>query len=94
MMSLQHEEGLKLSEEGGKNYQAIDMMHKEEVRYFVCQQLYEKQRIRDFETVQVAIIGGALSYREMSVSEVMTPVKEAFMMSASESLSYKVRGIA
>lgn len=38
----------------------------------------------------MAIIGGALSYREMAVSEVMTPVREAFMMSASESLSYKV----
>lgn len=64
MMNLQHEEGLKLTEEG-KGYQ---FMHKEEV----------------------AIIDGALTYREMQVSEVMTPIKDTFMISAEECLSYKV----
>lgn len=39
---------------------------------------------------EVAIIDGALSYREMQVSEVMTPIKDTFMIAAAECLSYKV----
>ena len=39
---------------------------------------------------EVAIIDGALTYREMQVSEVMTPIKDTFMISAAECLSYKV----
>ena len=39
---------------------------------------------------EVAIIDGALSYREMQVSEVMTPIKDTFMISAAECLSHKV----
>ncbi len=40
---------------------------------------------------EVTIIGGALKFREMSVSEVMTPLAEVYMVSATEKLSYKVR---
>ena len=42
---------------------------------------------------EVAIIDGALSYREMQVSEVMTPIKDTFMISAAECLSHKVLAI-
>jgi len=43
------------------------------------------------EEEEVAIIDGALKYREMSVSEVMTPEVQAYMISVTEKLSYKVR---
>ena len=39
---------------------------------------------------EVAIIDGALTYREMKVSKVMTPVKDTFVISAEERLSYQV----
>jgi metal transporter CNNM len=38
----------------------------------------------------VAIIGGALKYRDMKVSDVMTALDDIFMLSVKESLSYKV----
>ncbi len=39
---------------------------------------------------EVAIIGGALKFRETIVSSVMTPIQDVFMLSAAEALSYKV----
>ncbi len=38
---------------------------------------------------EVTIIGGALKYRDMKVSEVMTPETSCFMISVKETLSYK-----
>eukprot|EP00981_Chlorochromonas_danica_P012184 scaffold4610_cov180-Ochromonas_danica.AAC.1 len=38
---------------------------------------------------EVTIIGGALKFRDMKVSEVMTPEKSCFMISVKETLSYK-----
>jgi CBS domain containing-hemolysin-like protein len=38
---------------------------------------------------EVAIIGGALKFRDMTVSEVMTPVERVFMLSSKDRLSYK-----
>ncbi|KAJ1399743.1 hypothetical protein B484DRAFT_339363, partial [Ochromonadaceae sp. CCMP2298] len=42
-----------------------------------------------FEEDEVVIIDGALKYREMSVSEVMTPAECSFMIPVTEKLSYK-----
>eukprot|EP01034_Spumella_vulgaris_P036154 gene36154-44592_t len=45
-----------------------------------------------FDTVheeEVVIIGGALKFREMTVSEVMTPLSAAYMVPVTEKLSYK-----
>jgi hypothetical protein len=42
------------------------------------------------QSEEVAIIGGALKYRDMKVSEVMTPASSCFMISLRETLSYKV----
>jgi CBS domain containing-hemolysin-like protein len=38
---------------------------------------------------EMTIIGGALKFRDMKVSEVMTTLENVFMISAKESLSYK-----
>ena len=43
-----------------------------------------------FEEEEVIIIAGALKYREMAVSDVMTHVKNAYMISVAEKLSYKL----
>ena len=43
------------------------------------------------EEDEVDIIKGALKYRDMLVSEVMTPLNAVYMISAHELLSYKVR---
>jgi len=43
-----------------------------------------------FEEEEVEIIAGALKYREMAVSEVMTPSERAYMISAHANLSYKL----
>lgn len=40
---------------------------------------------------EVTIIGGALTFRDMMVSQVMTHEKNVFMISIHEKLSYKVR---
>ena len=42
---------------------------------------------------EVTIIDGALKYREMLVSEVMTPIDVAYMIPVTEKLSYKVKGL-
>lgn len=42
---------------------------------------------------EVTIIGGALKFRDMKVSEVMTPEKSCFMISVKETLSYKVSSL-
>jgi CBS domain containing-hemolysin-like protein len=39
---------------------------------------------------EVAIIGGALKFREMNVSEVMTPIVDSYMIPSTEKLSAKV----
>jgi CBS domain containing-hemolysin-like protein len=39
---------------------------------------------------EVAIIDGALNFREMRVSEIMTPVADVYMLSGEEKLSYNV----
>jgi metal transporter CNNM len=39
---------------------------------------------------EIAIIGGALKFREMKVKDVMTKSDNVFMISAKENLSYKV----
>ena len=39
---------------------------------------------------EMAIIGGALKYTDMCVSDVMTPIKNVFMLPATERLNYKV----
>jgi CBS domain containing-hemolysin-like protein len=39
---------------------------------------------------EIAIIGGALKFRDMKVSEVMTRKDDIFMVSMNETLSYKV----
>ena len=43
-----------------------------------------------YEEEEVVIIAGALKYREMAVSEVMTLAREAYMISIEEKLSYKL----
>lgn len=43
-----------------------------------------------YEEEEVVIIAGALKYREMAVSQVMTPAREAYMISINEKLSYKL----
>jgi metal transporter CNNM len=43
-----------------------------------------------FDEEEVTIIDGALKFREMQVSEVMTPMASAFMISITETLSYKL----
>lgn len=43
-----------------------------------------------FEEEEVTIIDGALKYREMAVSEVMTPADAVYMISVNEKLSYKL----
>lgn len=35
-------------------------------------------------------VAGAMNYKELSVHEVMTPVKDCFMLSVSEKLNFKV----
>jgi metal transporter CNNM len=42
-----------------------------------------------YEEEEVTIIHGALKYREMTVSEVMTPAARVYMISVTEKLSYK-----
>jgi hypothetical protein len=42
-------------------------------------------------TEEVDIIGGALKFRDMLVSDVMTPVANVFMLPLNERLNYKVR---
>jgi CBS domain containing-hemolysin-like protein len=39
---------------------------------------------------EVAIIDGALKFREMIVSQVMTPESQVFMVHSTEKLSYRV----
>jgi metal transporter CNNM len=43
-----------------------------------------------FEEEEVTIIDGALRYREMAVSEVMTPAENVYMVSVKEKLNYKL----
>lgn len=40
---------------------------------------------------EITIIGGALTFRDMYSSQVMTPEKDVYMLSVKETLSYKVR---
>ena len=43
-----------------------------------------------YEEEEVNIIAGALKYREIAVSEVMTPAVHAYMISVEETLNYKL----
>jgi metal transporter CNNM len=43
-----------------------------------------------YEEEEVTIIAGALKYREMTVSQAMTPALQAYMISAADTLNYKL----
>jgi CBS domain containing-hemolysin-like protein len=51
----------------------------------------DKSHLNAVHHEEVAIIGGALKFRDTMVSEVMTPLEDCFMIPATEKLSYKVR---
>jgi metal transporter CNNM len=42
---------------------------------------------------EIAIIGGALKFRDMKVSDAMTSLKDVYLISAKETLSYKVSNL-
>ena len=65
MISLQHEEGKRHSDQEGYGYSAV---HHDEV----------------------AIIEGVLKFHEMSVTEVMTPIDDVYMIHAEAKLNGKV----
>ena len=82
MMRLQREEGMKRVKASKKPSNGLGSSNS----------MY--QRVSEdipMEEEEVAIIDGALKYREMSVSEVMTPEERAYMIPVTEKLSYKVR---
>ena len=78
MMRLQREEGIKRAshfEKKAKTGHKIADSHNRDTL---------------FEEEEVEIIAGALKFREMAVSEVMTPSDKVYMISAHEQLSYKL----
>lgn len=72
----------------------VTVYNKKEIHTMMTLQ-HEEANMRQSEGAmhheEVAIIGGALKFREMIVSEVMTPIDESFMIPATEKLSAKVR---
>lgn len=64
----------------------MKMQHEEAVR-----RLKSGDAVRDsVHNDEMTIIGGALKFRDMKASDVMTTLENVFMLSAKENLSYKV----
>ncbi len=79
MMWLQHEEGIR-QQQATKNHKK--KQHKGD----------ESMSMRDtMHHEEVTIIGGALKFRGMKVSDVMTHSKNIYMLSMKDILSFKVR---
>ena len=79
MMRLQREEGVKRAQMHSKSRAtskaaSTSALHSESL----------------FEEEEVTIIDGALKFREMAVSEVMTPADNVYMISVTEKLDYKL----
>ena len=68
----------------------MSLQHSEGLKLVEGSNGFESPMKNPLHKEEVAIIDGALSYREMHVSKVMTPIKDTFMISADECLSYKV----
>jgi metal transporter CNNM len=88
-----HEEGLTIYNKRELTTM-MHIQHEEGVRRASMHNPSGEAGMRDtMHHEEVAIIGGALKFREMIVSEVMTHEKNIFMISADENLSYKVSSI-
>lgn len=82
-----HEEGLTLYNKG--EIATMMRMQVEEAGRRAKSGGYETLR-DSVHHEEVKIIGGALKFRDMKVSDVMTPLEKSFMLSVHDVLSYKV----
>jgi metal transporter CNNM len=82
MMWLQHEEGLRR--------QSLHQKSKSNTRDTPSDDMGFRDTMHHEE---VTIIGGALKYRDMKVSDVMTHAQNIFMISAEDTLSFKVEAL-
>lgn len=75
----------------------VTVYKKQEIATMMMLQMEEGQKSRNMgdshgdilHHEEVEMIGNALKFREMTVSEVMTPLKDVFCLSLSENLGYK-----
>jgi metal transporter CNNM len=82
----------------GQSSSSLTVYNKQEISTMLAIQLEEGMRRNKgnpspegIQHDEIAIIGGALKYREMKVEEVMTPKETMFLLSVHGTLSYKVR---